>query len=151
MVRQAAGSDKAKDLIAQGSSIAAYTHLNDQVIHRKWEQIRSNETMLDYLLGVTQEFIFRMGGMKGAPLSSLIEAFSDSLIYTLHEKSYMDETIRERAIPEKQADGFADIMRRNIWFIVLILSGWVDLHKFQVLSSAYQRGSVGMPTPSARS
>ncbi|HWT40110.1 MAG TPA: hypothetical protein VN081_02460 [Dongiaceae bacterium] len=128
LVRQ--GSAQAtllRELVKKGSEIAPYAFIQNHDYMACWETLRANTDLTTLLLSVTYEYIVRLGGVESSAFKSVAKAFASAVSYTTHTDSFQDSTVTERAVKPDDRAKASDVFTNNMWFVVLVISGWVNV------------------------
>jgi hypothetical protein len=139
LIRQSAGGPNALELVKMSSSTSAYTFIQNYEYTNLWEKIRANDALTELLLGITQEYLVRLGGIKSEAGKAVISAFGQSLMYTTNAESFQDQTVRERAVKKEDYDEIEGVIAANMWFVVFTILGWLDLHELVTRLKRYER------------
>jgi len=138
LVRQGATSAALREIIRMGAELAPYSFIQNHDYMALWERLRANSDIATLLLSVTYEYIVRLGGVESNAFKAVANAFGSAVSYTTHTDSFQDETVKERAVKEDDRAKIADVFTNNIWFVVLVICGWVNvktlLHEVQEYS-----------------
>lgn len=141
LVRQGALASALRDLIKAGSEIAPYTFIQNHDYLTLWEKIRSQDGVLSLLLSVTYEYVVRLGGVDSAAFKAVTKAFGSAVCFTTHPESFQDATVTERAVKAVDREKICDVFTNNIWFVVLVICGWINVKTLMHEAQEYGRVS----------